>query len=246
MPGESLCRLLEWDSEFFGRRIASASVSRLRADTVEEILAWCQTSRIECLYFLADPDDVETVRLAEDHGFRLVDIRMTLECDVPRAPTEEDCAPIRPAREEDIPALQAIARVSYDQTRFHYDGGFPVERCQKLYETWIEKSCRGWAQAVLVGEWEGGPAGVISCVVPKPGHGQIGLLGVEPRARGAGLAAQLVRAAQRWFAGHEAAKVSVVTQGRNLAAQRLYQRCGFRTRAVQLWYHRWFIPAGGT
>jgi len=73
--------------------------------------------------------------------------------------------------------------VSYDQTRFHYDGGFPVERCQKLYETWIEKSCRGSAQAVLVGERDGAPGGFISCVVPEPGRGQIGLLGLEPRAR---------------------------------------------------------------
>jgi len=32
----------------------------------------------------------------------------------------------------------------------------------------------------------------------------------------------------------------VVTQGRNLAAQRLYQRNGFVTASLQLWYHRWF------
>ena len=33
---------------------------------------------------------------------------------------------------------------------------------------------------------------------------------------------------------------SVVTQGRNVAAQRLYQSAGFRTAAVQLWHHCWF------
>jgi ribosomal protein S18 acetylase RimI-like enzyme len=33
--------------------------------------------------------------------------------------------------------------------------------------------------------------------------------------------------------------VSVVTQGRNVAAQRLYQRAGFVTASTQLWYHRW-------
>jgi len=85
MHGENPCRYLEWDSEFFGRRIASARVSRLTADTVEEILAWSRTNRIECLYFLADSDHSETVRLAEDHGFRQVDIRMTLACDVSHA-----------------------------------------------------------------------------------------------------------------------------------------------------------------
>ena len=29
--------------------------------------------------------------------------------------------------------------------------------------------------------------------------------------------------------------------GRNLAAQRLYQRSGFVTASLQLWYHRWFL-----
>jgi hypothetical protein len=32
----------------------------------------------------------------------------------------------------------------------------------------------------------------------------------------------------------------VVTQGNNLAAQRLYQTCGFLSRDLQLWYHKWY------
>jgi ribosomal protein S18 acetylase RimI-like enzyme len=32
---------------------------------------------------------------------------------------------------------------------------------------------------------------------------------------------------------------TVVTQGRNIASQRLYQKHGFVTQSIQLWYHRW-------
>ena len=35
-------------------------------------------------------------------------------------------------------------------------------------------------------------------------------------------------------------RVQVVTQGRNVRAQRVYQRCGFVSAQLQLWYHRWF------
>jgi hypothetical protein len=34
----------------------------------------------------------------------------------------------------------------------------------------------------------------------------------------------------------------VVTQGHNVAAQRVYQREGFLTKTVSLVYHQWFNP----
>jgi ribosomal protein S18 acetylase RimI-like enzyme len=55
-----------------------------------------------------------------------------------------------------------------------------------------------------------------------------------------GVGRKLVVASLGWFDAHGADRVTVVTQGRNIAAQRLYQRCGFLTRSTGLWYHRWF------
>jgi ribosomal protein S18 acetylase RimI-like enzyme len=43
-----------------------------------------------------------------------------------------------------------------------------------------------------------------------------------------------------WFAQQQVDTVTVVTQGRNIAAQALYQRRGFITQSQQLWYHKWF------
>ena len=41
-----------------------------------------------------------------------------------------------------------------------------------------------------------------------------------------------------------ARRITVVTQGRNARAQRLYQRAGFVTESVRLWFHRWFDRRG--
>ena len=70
--------------------------------------------------------------------------------------------------------------------------------------------------------------------------GEIALVGVQARARGRGIGQALLQAARTWFEENGLRAIRVATQGRNLAAQRLYQRNGFRTETVQLYYHRWF------
>jgi dTDP-4-amino-4,6-dideoxy-D-galactose acyltransferase len=240
-----LCEFLPWDTEFFGERIGRARIHRLNAQAAKAMLEWCATESIACLYFLADSDDPETVRLAEDHGFHLVDIRVTLEHKIESGRGEASSRPsrsvhLRHSKHADIPILQRIARGSYTDSRFYSDARFPVEKCEALYETWIKKSCEGHADVVLVAELTGQPAGYVSChLTEDASRGQIGLVGVDSQARKYGLGSALVHYALEWFAGRGVDVVSVATQGRNIAGQRLYERCGFLTRAVQLWYHKW-------
>jgi dTDP-4-amino-4,6-dideoxy-D-galactose acyltransferase len=255
--------LLEWDSAFFGRRIARARLERLTPGTAAALDESAAAQAVDCLYLLTASDDPQTARLAEDHGYRFTDIRLTFEAQLKATPPAPLHA-LRPARANDLPDLRVIAAGSYGLSRFYYDACFPRERCDALYATWIERSVGGWADSVLVAELpdsQGLPStdrpynpgngligGFISCHLrdtPDTGdtgtkRGEIGLVGVAEAARGQNVGGSLVSGALAWFAEHGAASVSVVTQGRNVAAQRLYQRGGFLTRSVQLWYHKWF------
>jgi dTDP-4-amino-4,6-dideoxy-D-galactose acyltransferase len=241
MKDESICVYLEWDSKFFGQRIARSNISRLTEKSLTKLSLWCDANRIDCLYFLADSSDPQTPEMAQQNKFQLVDIRMTLDrsfqlgsvCEMPGSE-------IRSAKEGDISALRNIARTSHRESRFYYDANFPRALCDTLYELWIEKSYRGWAQSVLVGEDSGEPAGYITCHMSPSDIGHIGLVGVKENAQGKGLGKALVRQALLWFKEQGVEKVSVVTQGRNVRAQRLYQQNGFCSRSVELWYHRWF------
>ena len=217
-------------------RVNGDTLDASRADVVD---AWASANGVRCLYLLARADDFETTRLAEEHGFRLVDVRVTLarEGDAPPA----DDPPVRPSRPSDVPALERIAGCVHRDTRFYHDPDFPRDGCDELYRIWIAKSCRGYADVVLVAEAGGEPAGYMACHrTDDPAVGQIGLVGVDAAAQGRGLGAALVRGALAWFAENGMAMVTVVTQGRNCAAQRLYQRAGFVTRDVQLWFHKWY------
>ncbi|MBE0689028.1 MAG: GNAT family N-acetyltransferase [Anaerolineae bacterium] len=239
-PDSNICEFLPWDSAFFGLHIARAHDHRLTADLAQEMLAWCSREEIDCVYFLADADDPTTVVLAEEYHFQLVDIRVTLTLDGKQAQPHPGPAPhVRIAAAEDIKALQAIARESHLDSRFFYDSHFPRERCAALYALWIEKSCTGYADAVLVFDDGGGAAGYITCHLDTKTSGRIGLVGVAQDQQGKGAGSALVSTGVDWLMQAGATTLSVVTQGRNVRAQRLYQRKGFVTESVQLWYHRW-------
>lgn len=245
------CEFLPWDSEFFGLRIARVNAHTSTDRAMQEVLGWCQAQAIDCLYFLANSDDPQTVAAAEQHGFHLVDIRMTLEYrSGPHAPAQEaSTVHILPYCDDHLAGLQVIAAASYTDTRFYSDPCFSRTVASSLYETWIRNSANGFADQILValpayGEATGNAVGFITCRLPigntSEAAGEIGLLGVGADARRSGAATALVSAAIEWFANRQVSTIRVVTQGRNIAAQRLYQKCGFRTQTVQLWYHKWF------
>jgi dTDP-4-amino-4,6-dideoxy-D-galactose acyltransferase len=237
---EPICAYLDWDSRFFERRIARVNGHRLDETRLTEALAWCKTNRIDCLYFLADSDDAQIPPLAERNGFLHTDVRLTFERTLTgSAPVIPPGDRVRLARHGDLDALKAIARTGHHDTRFYFDLHFERAKCDLLYETWIENSFNGFAQAVLVADVTAEPVGYITCSM-RGVESQIGLLGVADKCHGMGLGKELVEAFLAWSVEQGAHRATVVTQGRNVSAQRLYQRLGFLTAAFQLWYHRWF------
>lgn len=232
--------ILEWDSSFFGRRIARLVARHLTAATLTDLDEWVLKNQIECVYFLCEAADAESIALAEQHRFHLADIRMTLESRL-RTDRIDSCETlsVRKATSEQTEALKAIARSSHKETRFYQDPHFQLSRCDALYETWIEKSCKDYADVVFTVQLGEMVAGYITCHLDSESAGHIGLLAVADIVRGKGVGSALVHAALNWFNDQQRSLVTVVTQGRSTQAQRLYQRCGFISRSVELWYHYW-------
>jgi dTDP-4-amino-4,6-dideoxy-D-galactose acyltransferase len=239
----AVCKYLPWDSEFFGYRIARALPQTLTSATMGDILAWCEMEQIDCLYLLTRNDDPTTTRIVESAGCMMVDQRLTLSRKLDAhstIPNSTNTIPMRQHTTADLPALRAIAGKSFTDSRFYYDAHFPRERCDALYERWIELDAARDNTHVLIAD-VGQVAGFITCVMTDDGIGEIGLVGVADGMRGRGIGSALVNAAVGWFAAQGVQKIEVVTQARNIVAQRTYQRNGFLTETLQIWYHRWFI-----
>lgn len=237
---------LPWDSNFFGKRIARVAVKKLTPAIMSHIERWRQENELDCLYYLAHAQDEAAHRLAQEHAFRFIDVRLTLERQLgdpqagERAPLVER---VRLAKAEDVPALRTIAGQSHRDSRFYADRRFTQARADALYEQWIANSVDDPAVVVLVPVVDDRAVGYITCHVASDAVGQIGLLGVAEEAQGLGIGSLLVRTALNWFERQPLRNVTVVTQGRNLRAQRLYQRAGFVTGSVEIWFHRWFTDS---
>jgi dTDP-4-amino-4,6-dideoxy-D-galactose acyltransferase len=232
---DELCQFLEWDSAFFGVPTGRVVGDTLTAERVGRIDGWCAGRGVKWLYFLARADDAGTVRVAEAARFGLVDVRLTFARDLTRGEVPGRSPLVRPFELGDLPAVRRIGRVSYTDSRFYYDGRVPREKCDELFETWSAKACTKGYES-LVAEQDGEVVGYVA----GDAVGNIELIGVAEAARGKGVGRALVESAVAWAAGDGWAEMTVVTQGRNVAAQRLYQRCGFVTKSVGLYYHKWY------
>lgn len=188
---------------------------------------------------------METSLAVEEGGFALRDIRVTYEIRkivnrTSQSVSIKEGMAVRAFTPADLPAIEQLAAEAHGDTRFFYDAAFPREAVRRLYQVWIRQSCFSRTGTVLVLGSKYEIAGYLSCETDKEGNGRIGLVAVDPAYRGRGFGAILLEAGLAWFAGKGVQNVTVVTQGRNIAAQRLYQRAGFFITGAEAWHHKWF------
>jgi len=238
------CRLLDWDSEHFGFPIARLDSDHLTPELVARAKAWCENQSVRCLYFLADPADPELVSLACRFRFDFVDARMSLSTTHGPDTMGTQPGPIRVDRasRDDLSALEDLASDAHRNTRFFSDTRFAENRARELYRKWVRKDVLAGNTLVACSRTGNpSPLGYITIQVNLDAkHATIGLIAVSETSRGQGVATALVRAALFHARENGADRVSVVTQGANVTAQRLYQASGFRTESCRYWYHWWF------
>jgi ribosomal protein S18 acetylase RimI-like enzyme len=244
------CRLLDWDSEHFGFPIARVAGATLTARGAEAVDRWCLERGIRCLYFLADAADADSARVAAARNYRALDARITIRHSLERVEELPSFGPegitVREASEADLGFARLLAARSHHGSRFYFDGGFPADRCDALYEAWVERGFRDPARTVRVPEVDGEPVGyhVTGPLGPeREGRGE--LLAIEERWRRHGVAMALTVAGLRSLAERGATTYSATLSGRNVRAIRKYERLGSLTERVELWHHKWFEPGDG-
>ena len=220
-------KLMAWDGDWWGLRVGQAT----HLDGISE---WAAENTVGLIYLLVDT--VAEAQAAEERGFRLMDCRLTLD-----RPTAVCGSGARLAKAEDLAPVKEIARTAFQGlTRFYNDPRLDEGRCDELYGEWARSQCAGGAEIVLVCDRDEKVAGFVSVNRSSEEEASISLIAVHAEMKGRGVGADLVSSAVNWARGQGSKRMTVVTQGGNVSAQRLFQRAGFRTSRVQYWMHRWY------
>jgi len=216
-----------WDSTFFGARIFETHLSD---DHVDDVIDEAAAAAAECLYLFVDAGEVAAIDTAVRSGARLVDLRVELGGRIDPAAVAAD-APTRTATRADRAVLIPQVRQLSVESRFARDRRIPDEKVGEMYEIWLDRCLDEGVVAVPIGS-DSGFVGART----DGGGAQIELVYVDAASRGHGLGRALIREVVSSLAVSE---VTVVTQIGNVAAQRLYQSLGLRSRTTLAVLHLW-------
>jgi len=234
-------RILEWDTDFFGFRVALITLPSLKAAQLDATLLNMRQDGVKLAYWPSEsycmPDieanelggylvDMETTFVVGLHNMKIGDFRGT--------------ANIEPYnRTMSTSDIAAIAIQSGEYSRFVVDPNITKQKFIDLYTIWINRSLKKEiADEVLVIREHEDIVGVVT-LGAKNGRGDIGLIAVDRRLRGRGYGETLVRASQRYFIKNGYMYGQVVTQQANVAACNLYKKCGYSIESVKYYYHFW-------
>lgn len=215
----------EWKSsapEVRSQAIA-AGIERAKQDGYRHL-----TCRIDTAY-------KQTANALIQNGFQIADVLVTYCFDFAKCtltPVTHRCQ-LGDCRPEDIERLKEIAKHAFKIDRFHSDPTLPNDLCDRYYEKWVENSCHGFADKVLVAYHGGVPVG-FSTGKYTEGDEYIHLVlsAVASEARGLGVYTSMEYGLMQW-AKELAEKrphikgVLLGTQIDNIPVQKTWIKLGF-------------------
>ena len=238
----NLITKLEWDSNFWGFPVAYLSSKHLTDNIMLRIENIIKRDHIKLVEYICNCHDNRSVKTAENNEFHFTDIRLSFEKHLKSK--HESVLPenytFEKAQADHVQVLREISKGLYKDSRYFFDENFDRKKVIEFYQGWVEKAVFGKYDDECYCLYDQiNPIGFCTIKYNISNTANIGLFGLSKSYQGKGLAKKLLYLTFNMLLEKSIQSVFVVTQGRNYAAQRLYQSAGFLTKATELWYHKW-------
>ena len=231
--------ILDWDSKFFGYKIASIHALKLESGDLNSLIKELGNNDIKLSYCFINPEDEVSINTMKNSSGILVDEKVTFSIqgfkeDVPVDPSIKPYHLTYPTEKLKLLALQSGL-----YSRFKIDPNFKNNEYENLYIEWITNSVKKKiAVENLIYSDGSDEKGFISLAV-KNNMGSIGLIAVDESERGKSIGRKLIYATFIYFKKKGIDKIEVVTQSANKTACLFYESLGFKVKSIINIYHLW-------
>lgn len=224
-----------FNSEIFQMDMGNVLLEEGEVPGAEEIRRLEQQAKdagFSHLTFKVPSTDKKTLNAVLSEGFALADTLIEYVFDMKKAtlpPMQHKCT-LHDCREEELEALKEIAGKSFVIDRFHSDEHLDNERCDLYYERWIDNSYHGFAEKVIVAEYNGEPVGFTTGKTYEDDeYGHLVLSAVSDKYRGIGVYTSMIHEGISWMQKEHGDLKGVIvgTQLDNLAVQKAWIKLGF-------------------
>lgn len=231
---------LEWDSNFFNKRVGRLLLHPQRR--LEAELDAAKQQGYNLIYIYSE-FELEPCR---DDEFSLLDVggQVKYVKKPIRSYNHGDHNPciVRYAQKEITPDVIELACLSGHLSRFRVDPLLPAGSFEKLYQTWIANTLDRAPMAAIDAYYvESGVVGIITSEWNKETC-SIGLLAVRPSYQGLGIGTQLLKHVESLCAANSVSSIEVKTQLTNATAQAVYLKNSFLEAHRTFLYHAHLLP----
>lgn len=239
-----IIKKLEWDTEFWRKKTATLYVPKINNKILKKVSTFIKKNKIQFCSYLCLSNHSESVQLAENFKFKFTDIRLTYEKKISSLKRKrvQNNYLFHMANKSDIKILRQLVDNIYVSSRYYYDKNFSHKRVNLYYKDWIRKSVLGLFDdycLILKKKNIKTILGFVTIKINNDNSANIGLIGINKKYQGMGFGSTLFDNLVNHLIMKKIKKIYVITQGRNIRAQRLYQQNGFVIKSSEIWYHKW-------
>ena len=236
-----IIKLLKWDSDFFKKRIASASIgsSEQETDVISEILSY--KNSYDLVYINAPGDYFFSNDILTQQNILHVDSKIIYYGIIENVKSDFDSQISVYSSKEVNPDLLSLSLQSGAYSRYKDDKNFTNNEFEGLYTKWIENSINGSiADAVLVYKDSDRITGMVTVSIDKVSDFvKIGLIAVDQSAQNKGIGSKLMGAVKTYASSRSLRNIEVATQLENKQACTFYEKCGLSIKSKTNIYHFW-------
>jgi len=233
------CKLLAFDSQLFGKKIARCTINN-RAD-FDDVKSYLLKHEIQLAYVTSKtPLSTFEIENSLPYSISYIDEKVLFEKKVDEKPILGININIKTNQwvQSEVQQIQSLALASGQFSRFFLDQRLQKNKAEELYKIWIDKSLSFEVADEIYLSGDEGVSGLLTVKFSEE-QAQVGLLAVDLKYRGQGIAKKLMIHMENQCKAKGVATISIPTQRINNTACEFYLNTGYSEVESLFIYHCW-------